>query len=172
MKGFSILAGVLISTGFCLADGGVVIARQVVNGFDVTVFASPVPLRAGPMDVSVLVQDPESGKAVLDAAVTVSWSSKSSASPDWLPPCCTMTDGREAIPARRGHSQNQFLYSAFVPIRSSGASELVVRMKSGGREAMISSDLEVLPPGHRPWPIGPSWPSLPSLSPDLPSTSG
>jgi len=136
----------LLAIGSCLADGGVVIARQTINGLDLTVFASPVPLHAGPVDVSVLVQDATTGKTALDAAVDVSWSPTSSASPDWLPPCCSMTTNLDKIPAIRGHSQNKFLYSAIVPIRSSGPSELVIRATSGGREALLSCDVIAAPP--------------------------
>lgn len=156
MKTLFALAGLWVSIASSFADGGVVLARQVVNGFDLTVFASPSPLRAGPVDVSVLVQNPENGGAVLDADVAVAWSSKSSASPDWLPPCCTMDDGRAAIPATRGHSQNQFLYSAIVPIRSAGPSELVLHVNVGGKKALLSCDVKVLPPqapAQAYWPL-------------------
>ena len=47
------------------ADGGAILARRAINGLEVTIFASPVPPRAGPVDVSVLVQRDES--AILDA---------------------------------------------------------------------------------------------------------
>lgn len=157
MKALHIMAGLWLSIASGFADGGVILARQVVNGFDLTVFASPSPLRAGPVDVSVLVQDPKNGDAVLDAKVAVSWSSTSSASPDWMPPCCSMDDGRAAIPATRGHSQNQFLYSAIVPIRSAGNSELVIRIDAAGREALLSSDVTVLPPQA---PVQAYWPFL------------
>jgi hypothetical protein len=136
----------LLAIGSCLADGGVVIARQSINGLDLTVFASPVPLHAGPLDVSVLVQDANTGETALDAAVNVSWSPTSSASPDWLPPCCSMTTNLDKIPAIRGHSQNKFLYSAIVPVSSSGPSELVIRATSGGREALLSCDIIAAPP--------------------------
>jgi len=128
----------------CLADGGVILARQTINGLDLTVFASPVPLQAGPVDVSVLVQ--AAGETMLDAEVNVSWSPTSSASADWLPPCCSMTTNPDKIPATRSHSQNKFLYSAIVPIRSSGPSELVIRASSGGREALLSCDIITAPP--------------------------
>ena len=130
----------------CLADGGVIVARQTINGLDVTVFASPVPLQAGPVDVSVLVQAADTGETALDAAVNVSWSPTSSASPDWLPPCCSMTTNSDKISATRGHSQNKFLYSAIVPVSSSGPSELVIRATRGGREALLSCDIVVAPP--------------------------
>jgi len=146
----------ILSATFCLADGGAIIARQTLNGLDLTVFASPAPLRAGPVDVSVLVQDEKTGKPVLDAVVEVSWSSISSSSAEWLPPCCTMTTSLDKIPAQRGHSQNKFLYSAIVPIRSSGSSEFLIRTKIGEQEAVISCDIEAgspRPPAMAYWPF-------------------
>ena len=71
------------------ADGGAILARRAINGLEVTIFASPVPPRAGPVDVSVLVQRDES--AILDAEVKVAWRTLSSSPPDWLPPCCHVT---------------------------------------------------------------------------------
>ena len=147
MLAFTLLAG------WCHADGGAIITTQAVNGFDVTVFASPAPLRAGPVDVSVLVQQGE--KPILDAVVEVGWRASSSSSPDWLPPCCTMESNTERITALRAHSNNRFLYSAIVPMKSSGPSELVIKVSQGGREALLSCDIEVrrpLPPALAFWP--------------------
>jgi hypothetical protein len=147
----------LLSANFCLADGGTIIARQTINGLDLTVFAAPAPLRAGPVDVSVLLQDATTKKPVLDATVDVSWSSVSPASPDWMPPCCSMTPGPGGVPATRGHSQNKFLYSAIVPVRSAGNSEFVIRTKSTNGEATISCKIMAAPP--RP-PVTAYWPFL------------
>lgn len=157
MTPLRLIACLLISAAPCLADGGAIIARQTINGLELTVFASPAPLRAGPVDVSVLVQDEQTGKPVLDATVDVLWSSVSPDSPDWLPPCCSMETGPGAVPATRGHSQNKFLYSAIVPVRSAGPSEFVIRSRSGDREALISCDVEAGPP--RP-PALAYWPFL------------
>ena len=89
----------------CYGDGGAIIARQTIGGLQLTVFASPAPVRAGPVDVSVLVQKGE--KPILDASVDISWKANSASSADWLPPCCTMESPTEGIPALRGHSNNQ-----------------------------------------------------------------
>lgn len=146
-----------------LADGGVILARETLNGLAVTVFASPVPLRAGPVDVSVLVQDTDTQKAVLDAEVNIAWSSVSSFSPEWMPPCCSMDKATDKIAATLAHSQNKLLYSAIVPVRSSGPSEFVIAVKAGEREALLSCDVTAGPP--RPpalayWP----WLALPPLA--------
>jgi hypothetical protein len=136
---FTLLAAVC-----CHADGGAILARQTINGLGLTVFASPAPLRAGPVDVSVLVQEGE--RTVLDATVEVAWSASPSSSPEWMPPCCAMESGTARTPAVRAHSNNRLLYSAIVPMRSSGPSELVIRVAQGGREALLSCDVEVRPP--------------------------
>src|SRR5258706_7098552 len=51
------------------ADGGAVCLSKISGLFLVTVFASPEPLRAGPIDISILVQDARTGGIVLDATV-------------------------------------------------------------------------------------------------------
>jgi len=150
----AVLLCLLLFPGVLLADGGAILARQTVNGLGVTIFASPQPLRAGPVDVSVLVQDGK--KAVLDAAVEIAWSPSSSSSPAWMPPCCSMDQNTDKIPATRAHSQNKLIYSAIVPVKSSGASELIVRVKAGDREALLSTDITVGPPSppalaYWPW---------------------
>lgn len=151
--GPAILAFSLLAALCCRGDGGAIIARQAINGLHVTVFASPVPLRAGPVDVSVLVQ--QGDKPILDAAVEVAWRASSSSSPDWLPPCCMMDSGAEKLSAQRAHSNNRFLYSVIVPMKFAGPSELVVSVRHRGQEAVLSCDLEVgrpMPPALAFWP--------------------
>lgn len=157
----TLLASAFLAAVSCRGDGGAIIARQSVNGLDLTVFASPVPLRAGPVDVSVLVQ--QGDKAILDAAVEVAWKAGSTSSPEWLPPCCKMDFHAEKIPALRAHSNNRFLYSAIVPMKSAGPSELVIRVSQGEREAALSCDIEVrrsTPPVLAFWP----WLVLPPVA--------
>jgi hypothetical protein len=45
--------------------------RERAGGYQITVFTSPTPFRAGPVDVSVLVQDDATGECVPEARVTV-----------------------------------------------------------------------------------------------------
>ena len=134
------------------ADGGAVIATSKESGLDITVFASPSPLRAGPADISVLVQ--KNGEPVLDAEVSVRWTATGQGE-EWQPPCCSMkTDGR-AVSATRGHSQNKFLYSAVLPITASGDGKLDVRIERGENEATLSAEVSALraaPPAAAYWP--------------------
>jgi hypothetical protein len=47
--------------GAALADGGLLRCSQQMGDLRISVFTSPSPVRAGPIDVSVLVQDVQSG---------------------------------------------------------------------------------------------------------------
>jgi hypothetical protein len=53
------------------ADGGAVRLRERAGSYEIAVFTSPTPFRAGPVDVSVLVLDAASGECVPEARVTV-----------------------------------------------------------------------------------------------------
>jgi hypothetical protein len=57
-------------SSFVRADGGAIRLRAQAGAYQVTVFTSPMPLRAGPVDVSVLVQD-AAGECVPEARVTI-----------------------------------------------------------------------------------------------------
>lgn len=52
-------------TATARGDGGTLRVSQQRGSLQITVFTSPTPLRAGPVDVSVLVQDANSGEARL-----------------------------------------------------------------------------------------------------------
>jgi hypothetical protein len=66
----SLLLSSLIPPSLARADGGTVRLREQAGAYQVTVFTSPTPFRAGPVDVSVLVQD-AAGECVPEARVTV-----------------------------------------------------------------------------------------------------
>lgn len=53
------------------ADGGRVQVSQKQGPYQITLFTEPTPFRAGPVDVSVLVQDADTGRFVADVDVTV-----------------------------------------------------------------------------------------------------
>src|SRR3954468_10866690 len=53
------------------ADGGTVRLSQRQGGYQITVFTAPTPFRAGPVDVSVLVQDARTGQPVPQAEVAI-----------------------------------------------------------------------------------------------------
>ncbi len=135
----------LLFPGVVFADGGIIVSRQKVDGLDMTVFAAPAPLRAGPVDVSLLVQD-EKGNPVLDATVEMAWSSAASTAPDWMPPCCSMEKAGQKIPADRAHSQNKLFYSAMVPVKSAGTSQILLSVQRGKQLSLFSCDITAGPP--------------------------
>src|SRR5262249_9067480 len=73
----AILLGCLVSSltphpsSLARADGGAVRLRERAGNYQITVFTSPTPFRAGPVDVSVLVQDAATGECAPEARGTV-----------------------------------------------------------------------------------------------------
>ena len=61
----------LFSSARLWADGGAVRLREQAGDYEITVFTSPTPFRAGPVDVSVLVQDAATRESLPEARVTV-----------------------------------------------------------------------------------------------------
>jgi hypothetical protein len=53
------------------ADGGAVRLSERRGGYQITVFTVPTPVRAGPVDISVFVQDGATGELVPQARITV-----------------------------------------------------------------------------------------------------
>src|SRR5262249_7925577 len=64
-------AVLLHPSSFLRADGGTLCLLERANGYQVAVFTSPTPLRAGPVDISVLVQNPSTGEQVPGARVVL-----------------------------------------------------------------------------------------------------
>jgi hypothetical protein len=62
---------ILHPSSFVKADGGAVRVRERAGNYQIAVFTSPTPFRAGPVDVSVLVQDARTGECVPEARVTL-----------------------------------------------------------------------------------------------------
>jgi heme o synthase len=72
LKLTTIIILVMLYARSALADGGTVLATAEQDGYRITVLTSPTPLRAGPVDVSVLVQHSDTGTIVDKAEVAVS----------------------------------------------------------------------------------------------------
>jgi hypothetical protein len=60
------------------AHGGAVRLSEPTGGYQLAVFTLPTPFRAGPVDVSVLVQDAATGECVTTAQVTLHLTSRGS----------------------------------------------------------------------------------------------
>jgi len=62
---------ILPPSSFVQADGGTVRLSERQGNYRVTVFTAPTPLRAGPVDISVLIQDAATGEPASDVQVTI-----------------------------------------------------------------------------------------------------
>jgi len=130
------------------ADGGTVLLTEKRGPLLITVFISPTPLRAGPADISVLVQNAASGEAVLESKVAL----------------CLRKPGRQALrlPATHEAATNKLLQAAQFELPEAGQWHLEVEVESSGTAAVVKGELEAAPPLPRwrelwPW-IG--WPAV------------
>src|SRR5262245_47054970 len=62
---------ILHSPSLLRADGGTVRLSERQGSYQITVLTSPTPLRAGPIDVSVLLQKAGSTELVLDGQIAI-----------------------------------------------------------------------------------------------------
>jgi hypothetical protein len=140
-----LLAALLLVPLVARGDGGVVRAREASGPFLLTIFTGSDPLRAGPLDVSVLVQDRSSGETILDATADLTLQPLDSASPPLL--------------ARASHEQatNKLLQAALVRIPAAGRWRLRAEVRRGPDEATAITELQVAPPPPR---LASIWPYL------------
>jgi len=152
------IALLLTSSSLLNADGGVTIAQIDRDDLRVTVFAAPVPVRAGLLAVSFLVQEIPSNQPVGEAGISCSVrklslpSHESVRLPAW---CSAITPGTR-IPAIAGHSGNKLLSGAYVPIPEAGRWELSVHMAGTRGDYTATVPLDVsppLPPFSTWWPV-------------------
>lgn len=131
------------------ADGGSVRAAERVGSHAVTVFAAPNPPRAGPIDVSVLVQDAESGRPVEIDSIPIRLVSQSG------PPASV------SATATRAAATNKLLCAAKLDVPRSGRWRVGVQVGEAGREIQFTLDAgEALPKWRSLWPWF-AWPILP-----------
>ena len=71
------LAALALAPATARGDGGQLQLVRDIDPWQVAVFAAPTPLRAGPIDVSVLVQDRSTGSPIVDAQVDVQLTERS-----------------------------------------------------------------------------------------------
>jgi hypothetical protein len=140
----------LAPCSFLKADGGTVRLAEQKGSYQVTVFTAPTPFRAGPVDVSVLVQDAASGEMIPAARVTVR------AAPRGRPSEVLVT------PATTEAATNKLFHAALFELPEPGwwAVEVVIEGSRGS--AQVQFELEAagpLPAWLSLWPWV-SWPAL------------
>ncbi|MEO6847278.1 MAG: hypothetical protein ABI443_07135 [Chthoniobacterales bacterium] len=156
---FIIGTSLLILCGNIFADGGIVQLQQVSGVYRITLFSEPSPLRAGPVDLSVLVQ--KNGDPVLDADVSLhlELAKKSDVSgSDWRAPCCEMDGGSDQMTLQATHNAatNKLLYAAPALLPSAGDWTAKITIKEGDNTMAVSGNMFVQPPAaswvaYLPW---------------------
>jgi hypothetical protein len=112
-------------------DGGIVRFSGRCGGRLVTVFTNPTPLRAGTVDVSILVQDVDSGKVTTDIPIVV---------------CARLSDHRHneiRIAATTDAAANKLMQAAPFELLQPGKWHLEVFVQDLDREGPIAFDVEV-----------------------------
>jgi hypothetical protein len=130
-------------------DGGSVRLSERLGSYQITVFTSPTPFQAGPVDVSVLVQD-SAGAPVQDARVKVR------VAPVEEPSLST------SYPATHAAATNKLLYAAQFELPSPGQWRIDVHVEAGQETARTHFEVEAVAPPPR-WREMLPWIALPAL---------
>jgi hypothetical protein len=132
------------------ADGGRVVLVERLGDYQISVFTSPEPLRAGLVDISVLLQDSSTGQPIMDAQVNVS---------------LTPSGGR-ARPIRAvatmDAATNKLLYAALLDLPDPGSWEVEIACFAEHFPAAVRFTIEAGPRSTRwlkvwpwfSWPVG------------------
>jgi hypothetical protein len=127
------------------ADGGAVCLREGSGAFLVTVFVAPQPIQVGPIDVSVLVQDRQTGVVILDAKVDLAIRYVDGGGPEFI------------AHATQEQSTNKLLKSGRIGLPTSGSWGLRVFVSHGHEQSVFATILPVSPAASR---LGAVWPLL------------
>jgi hypothetical protein len=125
------LALVTLLPSLLYADGGALQMRVQDAGLVLTAFTSPVPLRVGMADVSVLVQRAVDQSPVMDGEVTLRLSGPQGA--------------EITFHATHAQATNKLLYAANVNFASAGDWTLKVNYRNGRDSANAVTKFAVLP---------------------------
>ncbi|HMF37024.1 MAG TPA: hypothetical protein VKF17_10305 [Isosphaeraceae bacterium] len=130
------------------ADGGSIRLSGKKSGYQITVFTAPTPFRAGPVDISVLVQDSLTGEPMASARVTVRMSKAGQLPLEY--------------PATPAAATNKLFRAAQFELPEPGHWDMQVKVEGSHGPAVIAGAVEAaepLPRWREIWPwIG--WPAL------------
>ena len=123
------------------ADGGSPLFAGTKGGYQITVFAAPTPLRAGSVDISVLVQDALTGNPATPFRVVVRMTKSGSAALEY--------------PATSEAATNKLFRAAQFDLPERGHWDIQVEVESARGRAVIAGELdaaEALPRWREVWP--------------------
>jgi hypothetical protein len=141
---------ILHPSSFLRADGGTIRLSDQQGSYRITVFTAPTPLRAGPVDLSVLIQEAATGELASEVLVTIKAERRGS-------PGVTLHH-----PATKEAATNKLYYAANFDLPEPGWYSLEVSIDGALGEALVRFELEAaqaVPPWLTMWPwVG--WPVL------------
>jgi hypothetical protein len=131
------------------ADGGMLRLRTRAGAYEVTIFTSPTPLIAGPVDVSVLVLDGATGEYMPEARVTVRLTARG-------------TGDVLEYPATVAAATNKLFHAAVFQLPEPGWWDVEVAVEGRHGPALLRFGVEADEPPPRwvefwPWFV---WPAL------------
>ena len=136
----------------CLAhaDGGTVRASQRSGDRQITVFTAPTPLRAGPVDVSVLMQDRATGETLFNDLIDIE------IAPNETP------SASSCYRASHAAATNKLLQAAQFDLPYAGRWLFTVKASSGGGSTTIRFEVNAddAPPTWRSLWLWFSWPFM------------
>ena len=133
------------------ADGGVPLTMRDIGGYRIAVFAEPAPLRAGPVDISVMVQDAQTGKHLDDTTIQVRVQS--------VGPVVV----RRASPATEEAATNKLFKAAHLSLPFAGHWQVQVEVEGRYGKAEVTAEMvagKALPRWQRLWAWF-TWPAVP-----------
>src|SRR6266850_4262192 len=114
------------------ADGGVVMCQRTSAPFTITLFSTEMPLKPGPADLSVLLEQPDGRSPILDAQVFMELEHEAG-----------MIIRAEAT---RSQARNKLLYCSLINLPKSGQWKMKLHVRRGDSSAEVLSDLVVAAP--------------------------
>src|SRR6266850_4776197 len=114
------------------ADGGVVMCQRTSAPFIITLFSTETPLRPGPADLSVLLEQPDGRSPILDAKVFIELEHEAG-----------MIIRAEAT---RSQARNKLLYCSLINLPKSGQWKMKLHVRRGDDNADVITDIVVAAP--------------------------
>lgn len=127
-----ILIGLFVLVRIARADGGVVLCQRASAPFIITLFSEEMPLRPGPADLSVLLEQPVAHSPILDAHVFITLQHENGT--------IIRTE------ATRNQARNKLLYCSLITLPKSGHWKMMVHVIRGDEKADMLYDLIVAAP--------------------------
>ncbi len=119
------------------ADGGTMLLHQDAGAFTITLFAAPQPLHTGAADLSVMVQDRNSGEVLLDPVIDLTLAPE------------TTNAQQQVVRMAKGQASNRLLQASTVHFPTAGKWRVTLRVQRGQDVARLGTECTVEPDSSR-----------------------